>query len=58
MKMPTDDKTNEQVVQTSRVSRKSSFLFILIQEQKDGHVEGDEAEITNGGVMFKVLLEL
>ena len=28
------------------------------QEQKDGHVEGDEAEITNGGVTFKELLEL
>ena len=56
--MPTDGKTNEQVVQTRRVSRKRSFLFILIQEQKDGHVEGDEAKITNGGVTFKVLLEL
>ena len=56
--MPSDGNTNEQVVQTSRVSRKRSFLFILIQEQKDGHIEGDEAEITNGGVMFKVFLEL
>ena len=53
--MPADGKTNEQVVQTSRVR---SFLFILVQKHKDGHVEGDEAEITNGGMMLKVLLEL
>ena len=50
--MPTNGETNEQVVQVSRASWKHSFLFI--DKQKDGHIEWDKAQMSNGGVSGKV----
>jgi len=36
------------------MSRESSLLFI--DEQKDGHVEGDKAQTSNGGVSCKIFV--
>jgi len=54
--MSTNGEADKKVVQIRRTSRESSLFFI--EEQKDGHVEGDKTQTVNGGVSCKVFVKL